>query len=320
MKNIITFTTQDSFKKAVHSSAVLYTVENPIGTYFIHHGTIFTNDMAPTNAIMYDAIANLFLKKRFNVVFPDYIGFGVSYENSFHPYLHKQTLAQNSLDLLYYLYEKNLINKESKILSAGYSEGGYASLAFVALAQKNSIIIDSINGAAPYDILKSLHNVLKQSTYAFPEFMSYTLHSYEKIYSLQGLTQNLLNGIYSKITYRAYEERFTFERMHRIYPNDISQLINLDFFYGESELINVFKAKLAENSLSTSMVTGNTIFFSSKYDEVVDVSVSKDIYQVFKKYADNKVTLIVDEDKTSHHFGSYPKFLKLVLMGMTSDY
>jgi len=148
MKKHILFKTQDTDKKSILSSAILYKSASPEGICFIHHGTIFTNDMAPTNnSVIYDAIAKLFTQKGYIAVFPDYIGFGVSYKTHFHPYLHKETLARNSFDLLEYLFEKKLIDDDMKIFSAGHSEGGFASLAFVELAQKNGIVIDSFSSS-----------------------------------------------------------------------------------------------------------------------------------------------------------------------------
>lgn len=310
MKSNIIFDTLDISGKIIKSSAILYSAVNPVAIYFIHHGTIFTNDMSPSNASMYDSIAKLFLDKNFSVIFPDYIGFGISYKSSYHPYLHKKSLATNSFDLLNYLYDNNIIDNDIKVISAGYSEGGYASLAFVELAQEHDIIINSINGAAPYDILDSLDKALVNHIYEFPEYISYVAYSYEKIYMLDDLVNNIFKSFYSKITHKAYRDNYTFERMHRIYPKEISRFVNIDFLNGESQLINHFKLKLKENSLKSFIPIGNTTFFSARHDEVVDVNVTIDIYKHMKESGALNLHLIIDEDMNSSHFNSYPKFLK----------
>jgi len=313
MKTKIIYKTKDINQNIIKSSAVLYMPKNPIGVYFIHHGTIFTNDMAPTNnTIIYNAIAKLFVDSGYMVVFPDYIGFGISYETHFHPYLHKESLAKNSLDLLEHLLEKNIIDANLKIYSTGYSEGGYASLAFVELAQKNRIIIDSINGAAPYNLVESLSYLIKDSMYEYPEYIAYTAYSYEKIYCLDGLVENMFKSIYAKVTLKAFKERYSFERIHKIYPKELSRLINFDFLYGESELMTVFKSKLKENSLISFVPQGKTLFFSARYDEIVDVNHSLKMYSHIKRDSAVKIDLIIDEDGDSSHFGSYGKFLSLI--------
>ena len=316
MKNNIIFNTTDTLENPIKSSAIVYSSRNASSVYFIHHGTIFTNDMTPTNANMYDSIAKLFLDKNCTVIFPDYIGFGVSYNDTFHPYLHKKTLAQNSFDLLCHLYNENIISQDIKVFSAGYSEGGYASLAFVELAQQKNIIIDSINGAAPYDILETLSNSIKNTSYEYPEYFSYIAHSYENIYQLDGLLSNMFKGIYPKIIYKAYRDRYPYERMHKIFPKEISRYINIEFLHSEDGLSQLFKEKLQENSLKSFTPIGNTTLFSARSDEVVDVKTTISTYKYFKDRRKSNIFIKIDEESDSSHFNSYPKFLKLLVQSL----
>ena len=313
MKTKIIFKTKDTNQNVTESSAMLYMPKNPTGIYFIHHGTIFTNDMAPTNNTnIYDTIAKLFIDSGYMVVFPDYIGFGISYETHFHPYLHKESLAKNSFDLLEYLLENNTIDSNLRIYSAGYSEGGYASLAFVELAQKNKIIINSINGAAPYNLVDSLHYLQKEALYEYPVYIAYIVCAYERIYHLDGLVENMFKSIYAKITSKAFKERYSFERIHKIYPKELSRLIDFNFLYGESELMAVFKSKLEENSLISFVAQGTTLLFSARYDEIVNVNHSLEMYKQIKRDNAVNIDLIIDEESSSSHFGSYGKFLNLI--------
>ena len=307
------FPTRGIAQKDLKSSAMLYMPKDPKGVYIIHHGTIFTNDMTPTNnSIIYDAIAKLFTQKGYIAVFPDYIGFGISYKTHFHPYLHKETLARNSFDLLEYLFEKNMIDDDMKIFSAGYSEGGFASLAFVELTQQHGIVLDSFSGAAPYNLTKNLHHLLENRIYKYPEYIAYIAYAYEKAYKLEGLVANLFKKIYANLTYQAFENRYSFERVHRIYPKEISRLFNLDFLQQDSTLLNDFKAKLKENSLHTFIPLGKTTLFSAKKDEIVNVKNSLEMYENLKKANVSNVKLVIDEEETASHFGSYAKFLKIV--------
>lgn len=314
MKQCLIFKTEDTAGEIINSSAVLYTPIKPIGLIIVHHGTIFSNDMSPTKANMYDSIAKLFLEKNYAVVFPDYIGFGISFSTNYHPYLHKKTLAQNSFNMLQYIYSHKLIGKDCKIISTGYSEGGYASLAFVELAQNHGIMIDSINGAAPYNILNTLNKALIHPVYEFPEYISYIAYAYEKIYKLDGLVNNLFKGIYPNITHRAYEGRYQFEMMHRIYPKEIDRFVNTEFLLGDSEIMQLFKSKLDENSLSSFIPKSNTVLFSARADEIVDVNITLETFNTMKENNALNVRLIIDDNKNNSHFNSYPEFLKTILM------
>ena len=71
MKKKIIFKTQAPDGHLIDSSAILYTVAKPHYLIVVHHGTIFSNDMAPSQAPMYDQIAELFLKRNCSVIFPD---------------------------------------------------------------------------------------------------------------------------------------------------------------------------------------------------------------------------------------------------------
>ena len=315
-KQNLVFKTQDTKGELIDSSAVFYKTINPIGLIIVHHGTIFSNNMAPTNVKNYDSIAKLFLDKNYSVLFPDYIGFGVSFTTNYHPYLHKKSLSHNSYNLLLYLYNSNLIHKDCKIISAGYSEGGYASLAFVELAQNHGIMIDSINGAAPYNLFDTLYKGLQNPIYEFPEFIAYIIYSYEKIYKLDGLVNSLFKGGYPKITHRVFKHRFPFEIMHRIYPKEVVKFLDIEFLLGDSEIIQIFISKLKENSINKFVPKSNTILFSSRYDEIVDVTVTLDTFKMMKENNALSVNLIIDDDNNNCHFNSYPKFLKTVLMNL----
>jgi len=88
------------------------------------------------------------------VILPDYIGYGNS-SSFWHPFEHKTTLAQSSLDMLSasktYLNEKK-INTTSNIYLAGYAEGGTATLALHRLLEeeKTESLKKTLVGNGPY--------------------------------------------------------------------------------------------------------------------------------------------------------------------------
>lgn len=99
------------------------------------HGTIFDDKQAPSyfSADGEGTIASVLatINTGYIVVAPDYIGYGAS--NTLpHTYEHREGLASASLDMLRAAKEvitKEKINWNNNLFIAGYSEGGFATLA-----------------------------------------------------------------------------------------------------------------------------------------------------------------------------------------------
>ena len=88
------------------------------------------------------------------VILPDYIGYGNS-SSFWHPFEHKTTLAQSSLDMLLAsktYFNENKINTTSSIYLAGYAEGGTATLALHRLLEeeKTESLKKTLVGNGPY--------------------------------------------------------------------------------------------------------------------------------------------------------------------------
>lgn len=125
------------------------------------HGTIFSDAEAPSNfgpaseAAQYGTI---FSSNGYIISCPDYIGFGVS-KNLIHTYEHKASLAQASLDMLQAVREFLQVNAPSKwdsrLYLAGYSEGGYATMALYKKMQEGGFFGFNLKavstGAGAYD-------------------------------------------------------------------------------------------------------------------------------------------------------------------------
>lgn len=109
------------------------TTAMPMVSY--QHGTIFDDKQAPSyfSADGEGTIASVLatINTGYIVVAPDYIGYGAS--NTLpHTYEHREGLASASLDMLRAAKEvitKEKINWNNNLFIAGYSEGGFATLA-----------------------------------------------------------------------------------------------------------------------------------------------------------------------------------------------
>lgn len=108
---------------------------NPVPMISQQHGTVFDDAQSPSNfgpnseAYLFGTI---YSSDGFIIACPDYIGFGES-KDLIHPYEHRASIAQASLDMLRasreYINANAAIKWDSRLYLAGYSEGGYATMA-----------------------------------------------------------------------------------------------------------------------------------------------------------------------------------------------
>lgn len=99
------------------------------------HGTIRSDSDAPSN---YASTSEAYLSGTllasvgYIVACPDYIGYGTS-KNVAHPYEHRETLAQTSLDMIRackeFIKKDAAIKWDNRLYITGYSQGGFATMA-----------------------------------------------------------------------------------------------------------------------------------------------------------------------------------------------
>jgi pimeloyl-ACP methyl ester carboxylesterase len=155
------------------------------------HGTIVQQAQAPTalsttspDLISYSALASM----GFVTVVPDFIGFGESQE-LFHPYYVEEPTAEAVVDMLEaatVLAETKQIDFNGKLFLAGYSQGGYATLAAHKSIENNPSqdfdLIASFPGAGGYDITSMQKYFFGLETYPDPYYLAYVGMSYQSYY------------------------------------------------------------------------------------------------------------------------------------------
>jgi pimeloyl-ACP methyl ester carboxylesterase len=152
----------------------------------IQHGTTFSNDEAPSVA-GYTGM-ELFASAGYIVLMPDYIGYGKS-AAIFHPYYDKQHSAYAVIDMITatkQFLEKKAIAFNDKLFLAGYSEGGYVTLATAATLEMNpshNITVTAVAaGAGGYDLMQMLKSVTTDSYYTYPAYLAFVLMAYNHTY------------------------------------------------------------------------------------------------------------------------------------------
>ena len=144
----------------------------PLALGSVQHGTIHDNSLAPSyfNQQSESALGQFFASTGVIIAMPDYLGYGDS-QNYPHPYEHKTGLAQSNVDFLLAVKEflkKENINWNNNLLMAGYSEGGYATLATQKLIEEKYSSQFNLKatscGAGAYDKSKTLESFINSKT------------------------------------------------------------------------------------------------------------------------------------------------------------
>jgi fermentation-respiration switch protein FrsA (DUF1100 family) len=311
------FTTDPKGNKILASGIVAYPAFEPIRSVVMaEHYTIAANHEAPSETMFVTESALAFF--RYAVISPDFLGFGASKDVP-HPYLHVETTAGASLDMLFAVRE--YMERKSRPLAddvyiIGYSQGGAAALAVQKVAEEKYADAVHINkvlaGGGPYDPV-AIFDELKEkgeASYACAVPLTIIGLNYGDNLNLdftQLFTGPLLQNYDEWINSKNYT---TGEINKMIGTGEISQFIHPDFFTYEanSESAKLY-ASLARNSLIDWTPRAPLLLFHGTKDTTVPYSCAQHAYDSFKsKGCDVTLTPI-----NSDHKGSALEFTLYVL-------
>ena len=253
--------------------------KSPLLSY--QHGTIFLNEQAPSisnssrNGIM------SFAGRGYIISAPDYIGYGES-AGEMHPYVHANSLASASIDMLraskQLLQSKN-VRINNQLFLAGYSEGGYATLALQKALQESNdnefVVTASAAGAGPYDLTETAKLFANRIINKRPAYMSFLLKAYDTIYGL-----NEISGMYQAQYVNTINS--VFDGTHSsgnitdsltTVTKDLFKLSFLEALRGTGD--HIIKEKLALNNIYDWKPTAPTRLYHSPNDEIVPYSNSQ---------------------------------------------
>lgn len=190
----LTYETPDAAGSLIHASGLVClpttrSTNRPVISY--QHGTIFLESDAPSHLLTSPEglIGAALAGMGFISVLPDYLGFGDS-TGMLHPYLHAETLASATVNMnraarAFF----TVINASSngQLFLAGYSEGGYATLATQRLMEQSLSsefpVTASEPGDGPYDLTGTAAYVVGLLNQVEPAFTAFFLKAYDSLYN-----------------------------------------------------------------------------------------------------------------------------------------
>lgn len=157
----------------------------PIPLLSAQHGTIFSNAAAPSEFSIVNGVSGfeLFSAAGFISIIPDFIGYGSSKE-ILHPYYNFKHTGGAIIDMI--LAAKEFLDRQSipynnKLFLAGYSEGGYATVAAQKAIEADPDLGLSVTavaaGAGGYDIVGVMENILDRDNYDSPAYLTFITYA-----------------------------------------------------------------------------------------------------------------------------------------------
>ena len=153
------------------------------------HGTLTADNTLPSTLNGQEAAIGWALATDgYVTVLPDYLGLGDS--PGVHPYLHAETQASASIDMMRAARQfcaQNNIALNGQVFLSGFSQGGYAALATQREIEANYAsefnLEMVVGGAGPYD-LSGIQRafVLDNPTYTNPSLFPFILFGYQEVY------------------------------------------------------------------------------------------------------------------------------------------
>jgi pimeloyl-ACP methyl ester carboxylesterase len=258
----VTYTTMYNEQEIEASGVVAVPITNEsMGMLSFQHGTMVQQREAPSaqdedsfDLLLYGAIAST----GFITVVPDFIGFGAS-SDIFHPYYVEEATATAVIDNIRAaekVASDNNVNFNDRLFLAGYSQGGYATLAAHKAIEEGALedmeLIASFPASGGYDLKAMQDYFFSLDQYDQPYYIGYVAKSYQTYYGLQNVISDIFNEPYASRIPDLFNGTNSSGTINAQLTTTISQLIKADIrtnFETNAQyqyLVNLFE----ENSLT----------------------------------------------------------------------
>lgn len=175
----MTYLTLDGLGQQILASALLAVPQKPTNSlspvFSYQHGTIKHDAEAPSNIADIGGPEVILASLGYIVLSADYVGYGAS-KGAAHPYLLSGPSAAAVVDMLTaakYWRQTQQVPDNKQLFLAGYSEGGYVTMATHRALQAGSStdrkeIVSVVPGAGPYNVGLTLDEDLKIVRQQYP--------------------------------------------------------------------------------------------------------------------------------------------------------
>ncbi len=263
----------------------------------VQHGTALKRENTGSENPFYAMDGIMFAMNGFMAVAPDYIGLGVS--EDIHPYLHAELTANAVVDMLraarIYACENDIILSDELFL-AGYSEGGYATMATHKYIETEYVEEFQLTAVAPmsgpYDLIGSTRNLLSRGSYDIPAFLAYVVVAYDDIYGWDKLS-DIFNEPYASMFPALYDGTQELGDVNNLLPVEIDSLFSTEFttsFFAGNE--TEIQSALEQNTLLEWGPIAPVRLYHGKSDSTVSIDNTLSAYASLQANGGTSVDLV----------------------------
>lgn len=327
----VTYKTHYKGEEIIASGLVILPdTDDDISMLSFQHGTIAAHDEAPTTQpinstqlVYYSALGTIGMI----TVVPDFIGFGES-DHIMHPYYVEEYTANAVIDLI--RAAKELASKEDlsfnkKLFLAGYSQGGYATMAAHKYIEEHGLpgfkLAASFPAAGGYDIKGVQEFFFEQEEYDQPYYLAYVARSYQTAYDWTEPLSKFFQEPYASRIPELFDGSNSGSEINAQLTYTVADLVTEDILAEidtdpqYSYIVNAFN----ENSLTDWLPQRPMYMFHGDNDDTVPYMNSVDVYMDFLSAGADSVyfrTL----DGANHSTGVQPYIEQFVHEMLNGDY
>jgi alpha-beta hydrolase superfamily lysophospholipase len=263
----------------------------------LQHGTTFVKQDAPSTSKSFSGM-EYFAAAGYITIMPDYFGYGES-SSLFHPYYDRKHSALAVIDMIKATKEflaKEKIPFNDQLFLAGYSEGGYVTLATAKELEINPIqgikITAVAAGAGGYDLEEMLRSITTNTYYAYPGYLAFVLMSYNNTYDWDKPLTYFFQRQYASALEKYMNGKNDGWYLNSKLTTTVPSLLDQDFYAGirsgrETELTEALKA----NSVGGWRTAIPIRLYHGTNDEIIPYENSEITLQKFKDAGSKDVNL-----------------------------
>lgn len=276
--------------ETVIASGVLYLpteLQAPAPLLSLQHGTTFNKNDVPSASGTFSGM-EYFAAGGYITFMPDFLGYGTS-ADIFHPYYDQKYSASAVIDIIKAgksFLDNNGIAYNEQLFLAGYSEGGYVTMATakeIELHPENNLSVTAIAaGAGGYDLSEMLENIKNDDQYSYPAYLAFVIMSYNETNGWDYPLTYFFQEQYASVLPGLMDGTKSGDQINEGLTTNLNNLLNPEFYKRIKEgTEEVFQAALIENSIGLDnwYPTVPTRLFHGTADMIVPFANSEKVYQ-----------------------------------------
>ncbi len=224
---------------SIDASAMVFipNTDETVSTFSFQHGTIASDAEAPSNLSLVEGqniLLSVLAGTGFIAVAPDYIGFGASVD-IVHPYYVENLTATAVVNAIYasrQVAQIEEINMDNELYLAGYSQGGYATMAAHKFCEGQGTDFFELKASFPasggYDIKSFQEYFFDLDTYHQPFFMAYVAYAFQESLDLTEDLSGFFNEPYASAIPAYFDGSMTGSEINEQLTDVVADLVNPD--------------------------------------------------------------------------------------------